>query len=160
MGIQGHKHNVCIKVTPQEIFQPTIPPFLGIKMEGEKKKCDQHFKLVAALVVCFMMIIGLATVVVYDQVYTDETVQQQLNVLHKVSRYHEGVPLPCKRQEIFHFQHPHKCYNDSHSLTSITTTSSIVMNLYNCLVSIDQSINRSTDQSISKSVLLFHLLLD
>ena len=79
--------------TPLVIFQNTIPPFLGIKTEGDWKKCDHHCKLVAAAVVCFMLIVGLAAVVVYDRVYTDENVQKQLNVLLKVSRYHEGVPL-------------------------------------------------------------------
>ena len=111
-----------MSITPLVIFQNTIPPLLGIKMEGERKKCDQHFKLVAALVVCCMMIIGLAAVVVYGLVYTDETVQQQLNVLHKVSRYHEGVPLWCKPPETLHFQHT-RCYNynDRHSFICTMT---------------------------------------
>ena len=76
-------------------------------MEGERKKCDHHCKLVAASVVCFMLIVGLAAVVAYDRVYTDENVQQQLNVFHRVSRDNEGVPLWCKRQESFRFQHAH-----------------------------------------------------
>ena len=61
-------------------------------MDGdERKNCDWHYKLVAGLVVCLLLNIVLSGVFIYDRVYTDENVLQQLDDLKKVREVTECV---------------------------------------------------------------------
>ena len=62
----------------------------------ERKNCDWYYKLVAGLVVCLLMNIVLSGVFIYDRVYTDENILQQLDDLKKVREVTECVFLESK----------------------------------------------------------------